>query len=66
MRGGGSMTPRKARPGVECDRYGRATRVEDPAACSMPSIRRELIGDPFRAHLLSPTASTSRPAVSVT
>ncbi len=49
---GSAMIPRKARPGQERERYVCRGRIEDPKSCSQPSIRRELIDQPFLAHLL--------------
>jgi site-specific DNA recombinase len=49
---GSAMIPRKARQGVERERYVCSGRVADRASCSQPSIRRELIDEPFLAHLL--------------
>jgi site-specific DNA recombinase len=50
---GSAMIPRKARAGVERDRYMCRGRIEHgPEFCSQPSIRRELIDEPFLAHLL--------------
>ncbi len=51
---GYAMLPRKARPGVERERYVCSGRVEHgPEFCSQPSIRRELIDEPFLGHLLN-------------
>jgi len=50
---GAAMIPRKGRPGVERERYVCSGRIADPTSCSQPSIRRELIDEPFLAHLLS-------------
>lgn len=44
---GSAMIPRKARPGVERERYVCGGRIADPASCSQPSIGRELIDGPF-------------------
>jgi site-specific DNA recombinase len=50
---GSAMLPRKARAGVERERYVCRGRVEHGSGfCSQPSIRRELIDVPFLAHLL--------------
>jgi site-specific DNA recombinase len=50
---GSAMIPRKERVGVERERYVCGGRIEHgPAFCSQPSIRRELIDEPFLAHLL--------------
>jgi site-specific DNA recombinase len=49
---GAAMLPRKARPGVERERYVCAGRIADPDSCSQPSIRRECIDAPFLATLL--------------
>jgi DNA invertase Pin-like site-specific DNA recombinase len=49
---GGAMNPRKARPGVERERYVCAGRIADPGSCSQPSIRRERIDEPFLRTLL--------------
>jgi hypothetical protein len=47
---GSAMLPRKARPGVERERYVCGGRIDrGPAVCSQPSIRRELIDEPFQA-----------------
>jgi Recombinase zinc beta ribbon domain len=48
---GAAMIPRRARPGIERERYQCASRVAG-GACSQPSIRRELIDGPFLQHLL--------------
>jgi site-specific DNA recombinase len=50
---GAAMLPRKARPGIERERYVCSARVEDPGSCNQPSLRRELIDQPFLAALLS-------------
>jgi site-specific DNA recombinase len=48
-----AMLPRKARPGVERERYVCSGRIEHGSGfCAQPSIRRELIDEPFLAHLL--------------
>ena len=49
---GAAMNPRKARPGVERERYVCSGRVADASSCSQPSIRRELIDGPLLAALL--------------
>ena len=50
---GSAMIPRKARPGVERDRYVCRGRIERGTGfCAQPSIRRELIDEPFLSHLL--------------
>jgi DNA invertase Pin-like site-specific DNA recombinase len=50
---GSAMLPRKARPGVERERYVCRGRVEHgPEFCSQPSIRREKIDEPFLATML--------------
>jgi site-specific DNA recombinase len=49
---GAAMNPRKARPGVERERYVCSGRVADPSSCSQPSIRRELIDGPLLTTLL--------------
>jgi len=50
---GSAMIPRKARAGVERDRYVCRGRIEHGQEfCSQPSIRRELVDEPFMAHLL--------------
>jgi site-specific DNA recombinase len=50
---GSGMATRKARPGVERERYVCLGRIErGPDFCDQPSIRRELIDEPFLAHLL--------------
>jgi site-specific DNA recombinase len=49
---GSAMIPRKARPGVERERYVCHGRIAHPGSCSQRSIRRELIDEPFLAHLL--------------
>jgi DNA invertase Pin-like site-specific DNA recombinase len=49
---GAAMLPRKARPGVERERYVCAGRTADPRSCSQPSIRRERIDKPFLRTLL--------------
>ncbi len=49
---GSAMIPRRARLGVERDRYVCSGRIKDRESCSMPSIRRELIDEPFLATLL--------------
>jgi hypothetical protein len=46
------MLPRKARPGIERERYVCSGRIADPRSCSQRSIRRELIDEPFLATLL--------------
>jgi site-specific DNA recombinase len=48
---GSAMVPRKARPG-EHERYVCGGRIANPASCSQPSIRRELIDEPFLRHLI--------------
>lgn len=50
---GAAMLPRKARPGVERERYVCSGRIEDPASCSQPSIRRELVDGPLFEALLT-------------
>jgi len=50
---GSAMLPRKARPGVERERYVCRGRIEHGSEfCSQPSIRRELIDEPLLAALL--------------
>lgn len=49
---GAAMLPRKARPGIERERYVCSGRIADPRSCSQRSIRRELIDEPFLATLL--------------
>ncbi|HEY4897086.1 MAG TPA: recombinase family protein, partial [Solirubrobacteraceae bacterium] len=49
---GAAMLPRKARPGVERERYTCAGRIADRTACSQPSIRREKIDEPLLAAIL--------------
>lgn len=49
---GAAMIPRKARQGVERERYVCAGRIADPGSCSQPSIRRERIDAPLLATLL--------------
>jgi hypothetical protein len=49
---GAGMISRKARPGVERERYVCGGRVGDPSSCSQPSIRRELIDEPLLAAIL--------------
>jgi site-specific DNA recombinase len=50
---GSAMLPRKARPGVERERYVCGGRIgRGPEFCGQPSIRRELIDEPFLSHLL--------------
>ena len=49
---GSAMIPRKGRAGVERERYVCKGRIGDRDSCSQPSIRRELIDEPFLAHLL--------------
>src|SRR5204862_1083439 len=50
---GAAMTPRRARPGVERERYVCSGRIEHgPGYCSQPSIRRERIDGPLLATLL--------------
>jgi len=49
---GAAMIPRKARHGVERERYVCAGRIADPGSCSQPSIRRERIDEPFLRTLL--------------
>ena len=50
---GSGMAARKARQGVERERYVCLGRIErGPEFCRQPSIRRELIDGPFLAHLL--------------
>ena len=50
---GAAMIPRKARKGVERERYVCSGRIaEGGAVCSQLSIRRELIDEPFLHHLL--------------
>lgn len=47
------MIPRKARPGVERERYVCRGRIErGPDFCDQPSIRRELVDEPFLRTLL--------------
>lgn len=47
-----AMLPRKARPGVERERYVCSGRIADPDSCDQPSIPRERIDGPFLAALL--------------
>lgn len=49
---GAAMLPRKARKGIERDRYVCAGRIADPNSCSQASIRRERIDSPLLATLL--------------
>jgi DNA invertase Pin-like site-specific DNA recombinase len=49
---GAAMLPRKARPGIERERYVCSGRIADPRSCSQRSIRRELIDEPLLATLL--------------
>jgi site-specific DNA recombinase len=50
---GSAMLPRKARPGVERERYVCRGRIEHGSDfCSQPSIRREAIDGPLLATLL--------------
>jgi site-specific DNA recombinase len=49
---GAAMIPRKARPGVEHERYVCGGRIADPRSCSQPSIRRDRIDAPLLATLL--------------
>jgi DNA invertase Pin-like site-specific DNA recombinase len=49
---GAAMLPRKARKGIERDRYVCAGRIADPSSCSQPSIRRERIDRPLLKALL--------------
>jgi site-specific DNA recombinase len=49
---GAAMLPRKARPGVERERYTCAGRIADRTSCSQPSIRREKIDEPLLAAML--------------
>jgi DNA invertase Pin-like site-specific DNA recombinase len=49
---GAAMLPRKARPGVERERYVCSGRIADPSSCSQQSVRRELIDGPLLATLL--------------
>jgi site-specific DNA recombinase len=50
---GSAMLPRKARPGVERERYVCSGRIEHGRDyCAQPSIRRELIDEPLLATLL--------------
>lgn len=50
---GAGMLTRKARTGVERARYVCGRRIEQGAfSCDQPSIRRELVDEPFLAHLL--------------
>jgi DNA invertase Pin-like site-specific DNA recombinase len=49
---GAGMIARKARPGVERERYVCAARQADRDSCSQSSIRRELIDEPLLATLL--------------
>ncbi len=50
---GSAMLPRKARPGVERERYVCRGRIEHGSGfCSQPSIRREVIDEPLLAKLL--------------
>lgn len=49
---GAAMLPRKARPGIERERYVCSGRIADPRSCSQRSIRRELIDEPFLGALL--------------
>jgi hypothetical protein len=44
---GAAMLPRKARPGIERERYVCAGRIADPRSCQQPSIRRETIDGPW-------------------
>jgi hypothetical protein len=46
------MLPRKARKGVERDRYVCSGRIADPSSCSQASIRRERIDRPLLTALL--------------
>ena len=50
---GAAMIPRKARPGVERERYVCSGRIAAPESCWQPSIRRELIDTAFLAQLLN-------------
>jgi site-specific DNA recombinase len=50
---GSAMIPRKARPGIERERYVCAGRLADPSSCSQQSIRRELIDAPLLAAVLT-------------
>jgi DNA invertase Pin-like site-specific DNA recombinase len=49
---GAAMLPRKARKGIERDRYVCAGRIADPSSCSQASIRRERIDRPLLKALL--------------
>jgi site-specific DNA recombinase len=49
---GAAMNPRKARQGVERERYRCSGRVADRTSCSQPSIGRERIDVPLLAALL--------------
>jgi site-specific DNA recombinase len=49
---GAAMLPRKARKGIERDRYVCSGRIADPGSCSEASVRRERIDRPFLAALL--------------
>jgi site-specific DNA recombinase len=50
---GSAMIPRKARPGMERERYVCRGRIEHGAGfCAQPSIRRERIDEPLLATLL--------------
>jgi site-specific DNA recombinase len=49
---GSTMIPRKARRGIERERYVCSGRIADPSSCDQPSIRRELIDKPFLATVL--------------
>jgi DNA invertase Pin-like site-specific DNA recombinase len=49
---GAAMLPRKARKGIERDRYVCAGRIADPSSCSQTSIRRERIDRPLLKALL--------------
>jgi DNA invertase Pin-like site-specific DNA recombinase len=49
---GAAMLPRKARKGVERDRYVCSGRIADPSLCSQASIRRERIDRPLLTALL--------------
>lgn len=49
---GSAMLCRKGRPGESRDRYVCSGRIADRTSCDQPSILRELVDEPFLAHLL--------------
>ena len=50
---GSAMVPRKARPGGGRDRYECSGRIaHGPSFCTQPSLRREVVDEPFLENLL--------------